>query len=84
MAQVKRGVGESLIPLFSHPTLHFGKVAITLRRCDAIVGYWGQSGLWQAIRHRIYEFTTWQAKHGFSLGETDVFYSAHALHIPVR
>src|SRR5258706_15614191 len=24
MAQVKRGAGESLIPLFSHPTLHLG------------------------------------------------------------
>jgi hypothetical protein len=32
MAQVKRGAGESLIPLFSHPTLHFGKVAIAMRQ----------------------------------------------------
>ena len=31
MAQVKRGAGESLIPLFSHPTLHFSKVAIAMR-----------------------------------------------------
>ena len=32
MAQVKRGAGESLIPLFSHRTLHFGKVAIAMRQ----------------------------------------------------
>jgi hypothetical protein len=32
MAQVKRGAGESLIPLFSHPTLHFSKVAIAMRQ----------------------------------------------------
>ena len=30
MAQVKRGAGESLIPLFSHPTLHFSKVAMAM------------------------------------------------------
>jgi|SRR5258706_3741787 hypothetical protein len=32
MAQVKRGAGESLIPLFSHPTPHFGKLALTMRQ----------------------------------------------------
>ena len=32
MAQVKRGAGESLIPLFSHPTLHFSKVAMAMRQ----------------------------------------------------
>ena len=32
MAQVKRGAGESLIPRFSHRTLHFCKVAIAMRQ----------------------------------------------------
>ena len=37
MAQVKRGAGESLIPLFSHPTLHFGKVAMAMRQQEHLL-----------------------------------------------
>ena len=43
MAQVKRGAGESLIPLFSHPTLHFSKVAIAIRQ-QQYLPLWSSKG----------------------------------------
>ena len=41
MAQVKRGAGESLIPRFSHPTLHFGKVAMRQQQYLLLFQGWG-------------------------------------------
>jgi hypothetical protein len=43
MAQVKRGAGESPIPLFSHPTLHFSKVAMAMRQQEYL-SLWSSKG----------------------------------------
>src|SRR5438477_4510461 len=41
MAQGKRGAGESLIPFFSHPTLHFSKVTLANSNISSL---WSSKG----------------------------------------